>query len=106
MFASRVFISIKRQRCNEAIGHLTQAIILDPRDSNLYLNRGGAYAVINVNEMALLDITNAIRLNSRLALAYFNNGSIHERMGSFTLLMRIIKKPAIWDSSRHVLQPK
>lgn len=70
---------------NSAIEAYTQALNLSPtpanRAANLYYNRGLEYAKNNNLDQAFADYNEAIRIDPRLADAYFNRANIAAKRG-------------------------
>jgi tetratricopeptide (TPR) repeat protein len=67
----------------EAIGHLDQAIRLDPKDARAYTSRGIAYRNLGWYERAIDDYDQAIRLDSKYARAYNNRGIAYKTLGQY-----------------------
>jgi len=58
------------------IAKLTEAIRLNPRDANLYFSRGRAYYDKGEYDKAILDYTDAIRLDHKLSDAYYHRARV------------------------------
>jgi len=55
---------------DKAIAHFTEAIRLDPKSADAYINRGSAYGKKGESDKAIADFTEAIRLAPRFFQAY------------------------------------
>jgi len=62
---------------DRAIADYSNAIHLNPTDSNYYNNRGVAYRTKGDNDRAIDDYTKAIELDPKHAQAYANRGNAH-----------------------------
>ena len=68
--------SIKRQWMIMA-----EAIVLDPRNVDIYVNRGLSYSKRGQSHKAIADFTKAINLVPKLALAYVDRGDVYYNLG-------------------------
>jgi tetratricopeptide (TPR) repeat protein len=57
-----------------ALAEFSQAIQTDPKDPELYNNRGGIYTFKGRYDLALADFNKALQLKPRYANAYYNRG--------------------------------
>lgn len=76
----------------QAEGDLAEAIKQAPRNAYLYYNRGNLFATQNNHERAIDNYTQAIRLDSRLAEAYYNRAMVYHRMGRLSEARRDMSK--------------
>lgn len=60
-----------------AIADHTEAIRLDPLNSEAYGSRGNAYAYYGEYELAIQDLTESVHLAPQQSVAYFNRGLAH-----------------------------
>src|SRR5260370_1284729 len=74
-------VAATRGDFHRAIYSLTEAIRLDPKNVDAYVNRGGAYSKAGYYERAIADFTEAIRLAPNLADAYYNRALTLEQKG-------------------------
>jgi tetratricopeptide (TPR) repeat protein len=61
----------------KAIAAFDEAIRLNPKDADAYINRGSAHASIGNCDTALADYDEAIRLDPKLVVAYYNRGNVY-----------------------------
>jgi tetratricopeptide (TPR) repeat protein len=73
--------ALKSQDYGLAISCFSEAIELDPRNAQAYLNRGGAYAYQRKFDDAIADFTRAIRLDPRYLKAYISRSFVHNEKG-------------------------
>ena len=59
---------------DKALAEFSQAIQADPKDPELYNNRGGIYTFKGRYDLALADFNQALQLKPRYANAYYNRG--------------------------------
>jgi tetratricopeptide (TPR) repeat protein len=69
---------------DESIIDFTQAIEINPRFAEAYINRGSAYYNQNNLPQAISDYTKAIEINPKYAEAYLGRGNAYDRQGNFT----------------------
>ncbi len=65
-----------------AIKYYSHAIISNPEQIELYINRGSSFAVLGQFDRALEDFSKAISLNTRSAVAYYNRALVYRDSGS------------------------
>ena len=53
-----------------AIADFTEAITLDPKHSDAYINRGMAWSIEGDNDNAIADFTDAIKLDPKRGFAF------------------------------------
>jgi len=70
-----------RGRYEEAIASFTEAIMIAPNSSYLWLMRGMSYDKFNEYDKAIADFTEAIRLNPVSLTGYNNRAAIHDKKG-------------------------
>jgi len=68
---------------DKAIAAYTEAIRLNPRNSDAYVNRGVVYAKKRDYDKAIADYNEAIRLSPTDADAYNNRGTAYHRKGDY-----------------------
>jgi tetratricopeptide (TPR) repeat protein len=73
----------KQKDYNNAIASYSEAIQLDPNNSQLYFNRGIAFRELRQYQEALQDFRKAVELDPTDTGAYDNLGWIHAQMGQF-----------------------
>ena len=71
----------QRGEKQQAIGHYTKAIGLQPKDSNTYLLRGRAYYDIGTHDLAIQDWNKSIELDPGNVRAYLCRGLAHYGKG-------------------------
>lgn len=74
IFSYRGYLHTLQEDYARAIADYGQAIRLNPRDAQAYLNRGTAYAGKQDLTRAITDFDQAIRLDPQFAQAYLNRG--------------------------------
>ncbi len=79
---------------DEAIGHYTESIRLNPRQAVVYSNRGNAYHQKGQFRQAMRDYNKAIALDPNDPSAYANRANTYEKQGKFA--------EAIKDSSKAI----
>ncbi len=67
---------------DEAFQDYRNAIDLEPENATAYTNRGYFFWDQNQPKDAILDLNQAISINSKLALAYINRALVHCSMGN------------------------
>jgi len=65
----------------EVIDQLTQEIRSDPRNATIYYKRGVAFAARGLNELALLDLSQAIVLRSDYQEALLERARVYRKLG-------------------------
>ncbi len=78
----------QRGEKQQAIGHYTKAIGLQPKDSNTYLLRGRAYYDIGTHDLAIQDWNKSIELDPGNVLAYLARGLAHYGKGELDLALQ------------------
>tara|TARA_B100001123_G_scaffold450700_1_gene623050 strand:+ start:270 stop:1370 length:1101 start_codon:yes stop_codon:yes gene_type:complete len=68
---------------NEAIRMYSEAIRLDPRDSNSYVDRGLSYSRLSQNDRAIQDYDEAIRLNPDSPKTYIYRAGAYYDLGQY-----------------------
>lgn len=66
---------------DRALADWTEAIRLDPRNPEGWINRSGALVLVKRDAEALADAETALRLDPKRALAWMNRGSVAIRQG-------------------------
>jgi tetratricopeptide (TPR) repeat protein len=66
---------------DRAIAAFSEAIRLDPKNANVFFDRGIAYGKKGDNDRAIADYNEAIRLNSNYANAFLNRGFSYFKKG-------------------------
>jgi tetratricopeptide (TPR) repeat protein len=86
---------------DKALAEFTQAIQADPKDPELYNNRGSMYTFKGQYDQAIADFNQALKLNPRYANAYYNRGvayynkSLYDKaIGDFTKCLELDPKLA------------
>ena len=83
----------------QALIHFSNAIDLDPQNSEMYINRGNTYRVLEDYEMAIQDYSAAIELDPKSASVYQSRG--------FSFYMTLQFENAIEDFTKAIeLDPK
>ena len=77
---------------NRSIEQLTQAIELNPTDTNAHFYRGYAYHIKGNYDKAIADYTKAIRLKPNLAEAYNNRGAAHSKKDDYNRAIKDLNK--------------
>ena len=72
---------------DQAIGHFTEAISLNPEFPDAYYHRGNAYRAKRDDIRALADYDQTIRLDPLYAEAYLKRGNVHRSRGDFDKAM-------------------
>ena len=78
----------QRGEKQQAIGHYTKAIGLQPKDSNTYLLRGRAYYDIGTHDLAIQDWNKSIELDPGNVRAYLCRGLAHYGKGELDLAIQ------------------
>ncbi|WP_448887351.1 tetratricopeptide repeat protein, partial [Enterobacter hormaechei] len=66
---------------DRAVADFSEAVRIDPRNSNSYTNRGDAYNGKGDYDRAIADYSEAIRLNSLDAVAFAGRGLAYDKSG-------------------------
>lgn len=82
----------------EAISDFDMAIRINPRDSDAYSSRGGAYGKLGDAEQAIKDFDEAITMNPGNSSAYFNRGITYGKMGRRQQAFEDLKSAARLDN--------
>ena len=77
----RALVQHANHEYDAAIADLTEAIRLDPTNSNFYSNRGRTYNARKEYDRAILDLDQSIRLNPANPLPYWNRAISYENKG-------------------------
>ena len=78
----------QRGEKQQAIGHYTKAIGLQPKDSNTYMLRGRAYYDIGTHDLAIQDWNKSIELDPGNVPAYLCRGLAHYGKGELDLAIQ------------------
>lgn len=71
----------EKGQLDEAIANISEAIKLNPNNSNAYKNRGVAYMRKEDFDKAMADFNKAIELNPQNEAAFYSRGLVHMRTG-------------------------
>ena len=66
-----------------ALAEFTKALQADPKDTEVYNNRGSIYTFKGRYDLALADFTKALELNPRYARAYYNRALAYYYQGNY-----------------------
>lgn len=77
---------------NRSIQELTQAIEIDPTDTNAHFYRGYAYEINGNYDKAIADYTRAIRLKPNFTKTYNNRGTTQGRKGEYSKAIADLNK--------------
>jgi tetratricopeptide (TPR) repeat protein len=80
-YNQRALVQHANHEYDAAIADLTEAIRLDPTNSNFYSNRGRTYNAKKEYDRAMLDLNQSIRLNPANSLPYYNRAISYENKG-------------------------
>uniref|UniRef100_A0A7C9CEK4 Hsp70-interacting protein N-terminal domain-containing protein n=1 Tax=Opuntia streptacantha TaxID=393608 RepID=A0A7C9CEK4_OPUST len=83
MLKSKAVAAMDEGHLDEAISHLTEAIILNPRSAILYATRGGAFVQQKKPNAAILDADAALEINPDSAKAYKVRGMARAMLGKW-----------------------
>src|SRR5690242_3218532 len=78
---NRCALWITKGSVDRAIADCDEAIRLNPKDADAYVNRGSSHAAMRDYDRAIADFDAAIRLNPALAMAYNNRGVARRNKG-------------------------
>ena len=73
----------KLEYCQNAIKHYTEALKLNPKDTNVYHNRALAKQKMGDFDGAIQDYTEALKLNPEDANVFYNRALAKQKMGDF-----------------------
>ena len=76
--------ALKEGRHEDAVGHYTAAIALEPEDAKLYSNRSAAYAKLEDHKAALQDAQKCISLDPKFVKGYSRKAYALFATGLFT----------------------
>jgi tetratricopeptide (TPR) repeat protein len=86
---------------NEAISQLTEAILRDPDNPNLFLQRGSALTSAGTESKAIDDYSRVVQLQPDNAQAYYLRGNLEEFLGQpvraladYGQVIRLVPEPA------------
>jgi tetratricopeptide (TPR) repeat protein len=65
----------------QAIADFTTALKLDPKDAEVYFNRGTSYITLRDTDRAFADFTKALEVSPKYANAYWKKAAIYEMRG-------------------------
>jgi tetratricopeptide (TPR) repeat protein len=74
-----------------AIRYFDEAILLDPLDTESYLDRGDAYSDLGRDDRALSDYNEAVQLEPEKAEAYYRRGLEHTGLEEFTVALEKLR---------------
>jgi len=66
----------EKKELDNALGDYNEAIRLDPKQAQVYSNRGNVWSAKKEHDKALADYNEAIRLDPKYALAYIGRGNV------------------------------
>lgn len=97
----RALDQAQRRRLYQVIADSTEAIRLNLKDADAYINRGRAYSEKDEFDRAIRDFTGVIRINPNDVDAYGNRGAAYvekgefdQAIGDFTEVIRLNPKEA------------
>jgi tetratricopeptide (TPR) repeat protein len=82
-FNRGIFYSNEKGDYDKAISDHNEAIRLDPKNANAYINRGLTYEDKGDYDKAISDHNEAIRLDPKKVGAYFNRGLAYQAKGDY-----------------------
>jgi len=91
-FYERGMEHFERGNFEQAIADLSQAILQESKNENLYIIRGIAYLYQGNYDRALIDFTQAINLNPFNSLGYFNRSMAYSINGDQDKALEDIEK--------------
>lgn len=74
---------LEKKNYEKAVEFYTKAIKLNPKDANIYNNRGWSYFLMKDYDKAILDFKTALTLDSTLSMSYNNLGNSYSRKENF-----------------------
>lgn len=77
---------------SDAINAYSRALELNPKDVEVYNNRGISYFELGKYDEAIDDFTKAIRLNPKDVEAYYNRGKIYGELGKYSKAIKDYSK--------------
>lgn len=83
MLKSKAVAAMNEGHLDEAISHLTEAIILNPHSAILYATRGGAFVKMKKPSAAIRDADAALEINPDSAKAYKVRGMVRAMLGKW-----------------------
>ncbi|KAK1302074.1 TPR repeat-containing thioredoxin TDX [Acorus calamus] len=82
-YKAKALHAISEGELNEAIDHLTEAIMLNPSSAILYATRAHAFVKMNKPNAAIRDADQALKINSDLAKGYKYRGMARATLGQW-----------------------
>ncbi|KAK1278676.1 TPR repeat-containing thioredoxin TDX [Acorus gramineus] len=82
-YKAKALHAISEGELNEAVDHLTEAIMLNPSSAILYATRAHAFVKMNKPNAAIRDADEALKINSDLAKGYKYRGMARAMLGQW-----------------------
>ena len=92
MFATNSSLKKTGGAEQELVRYFDEAILLDPLDSESYLDRGDAYSVLGRDDQVIRDYNEAVQLEPEKAEAYYRRGLEHTGLAEFKLVLEKLRE--------------
>ena len=79
----QALVAAQKGDYDTALAEFTKALQVDPKDAEVYNNRGSMYTFKGRYDLALADFTKTLELNPRYARAYYNRALAYYYQGNY-----------------------